>query len=90
MGRRRLVQVSVTRHPPVLRIDFSLRVAYFFINNSSIQFKVCAIFQLSVDMSKWRGSSVLNLSLTQKNSDRHSEDTLWKCAARSVLDVSRG
>ena len=66
MGRRRLVQVSVTRHPPVLRIDFSLRVAYFFINNSSIQFKVCAIFQLSVDMSKWRGSSVLNLSLTKK------------------------
>jgi len=28
----------------------SYKVAYFFINDSSIQFKVCAIFQLSVDM----------------------------------------
>ena len=30
-----------------------LRVAYFFVHDSPIQFKVCAIFQLSVDMSKW-------------------------------------
>jgi len=28
----------------------SYKVAYFFINDSPIQFKVCAIFQLSIDM----------------------------------------
>jgi len=28
----------------------SYKVAYFFIHDSPIQFKVCAIFQLSVDM----------------------------------------
>ena len=35
----------------------SPRVAYFFINDSPIQFKVCAIFQLSIDMSKWSSPS---------------------------------
>jgi len=34
------------------RVLTFLRVAYFFVHDSPIQFKVCAIFQLSVDMSK--------------------------------------
>lgn len=40
-----------------LHVLTSFRVAYFFINDSSIQFKICAIFQLSVDMSKWLSGS---------------------------------
>jgi hypothetical protein len=53
-------------HP--LHVLTSSRVAYFFINNSSIQFKICAIFQLSVDMSRWlSGSSESrDLSLTEQ------------------------
>lgn len=38
----------------------TLRTVYFFLKASPLQFKVCAIFQLSIDFGKvfyWRSSS---------------------------------
>ncbi len=37
----------------LLNFAFCYRVVYFFLQQSPIQFKVCAIFQLSIDCGKF-------------------------------------
>ena len=56
-----------------------IRVVYFFLQQSPLQFKVCSIFQLSIDIRKHHVIKLLLAKDCLLCSDYWTTDGLWKC-----------
>ena len=71
--------------------DGRYRTVYFFLKHSPLQFKVCGIFQLSIDCGTHSTCGLRNTMLTQNRlSHCDSAPCVRECTARDDLDGRQG